>query len=228
MMKNFILCCAALMSLCSTAAVTLQQKKCPGNGNTLLEIKNPLLSVTIEPAYGGRIRSFIPAATNHEEVYLSTDLKGGFCEQLITGSRYNRELGTAANQYKIVKNTPQEVIVQCSYTITAGDLKGMVFRRTYSVKDAVAALGVEWTITNKSGKTQGLSPWMRNITTGYDQNNIIIEKAPLDSDSSIMLKCGAFRKTASGADTFLEPARNWFSRVPKAPAKDKKNSQLHL
>ena len=71
MMKNLILCCAALMSLCSTAAVTLQQKKCPGSGNTLLEIKNPLLSVTIEPAYGGRIRSFIPAATNHEEVLLT-------------------------------------------------------------------------------------------------------------------------------------------------------------
>ncbi len=222
MMKNLILCGAALMSLCSTAAVTLQQKKCPGNGNTLLEIKNPLLSVTIEPAYGGRIRSFIPAATNHEEVYLSTDLKGGFCEQLITGSSYNRELGTAANQYKIVKNTPQEVIVQCSYTITKGNLKGMEFQRTYSVKDNAAALGVAWTITNKTGKTQGLSPWMRNITTGYDQKNITTGKASLDSDSSIMLKCGAFRKTASGADTFLEPARNWFSRVPKAPAKDKK------
>ena len=210
------------MSLCAGAAVTLQQKKCPFNGNTLLEIKNPLLTVTIEPEYGGRVRNFIPAASNHEEVYLSADKKGGFCEQLITGSSYNRELGTAANQYKIIKNTPGEIVVQCSYTITRGDMKGMVFQRTFTVRDDTAAMGVEWKITNRTGKTQGISPWIRNIVTGYDQDNITTGKAPLDSDSSVMLKCGAFRKVASGADTFIEPARNWFSRVPKNPSKEKK------
>ena len=137
-MKKLILFAIALASLQSFAAVTLNKTKCPATGNELLTLKNSLLSVTIEPGWGGRVRSFIPAASNHEEVYLSSDYKGGMCEQLITGSSYNRELGAAANQYKIVKNTPEEIVIICSYEITKGDLKGMLFQRRFSIKDNTA------------------------------------------------------------------------------------------
>lgn len=212
---------AAVFGMQAMAVVTVSRGKNSKFGYDMVEMKNSLLKVVINCDRGGILHSFVPVNSRHEEAYISADNKGGMCEHILAGSKYNREISFSPYKTVIEKNTPEKAVVSCSYRMKHGELEGLEFRKIYTMEADSAVLQVDWQIINHSAKHHGLSPWVRNIVTGYDQEAITAGKAPLDSDSSLMLTCGAFRKVASPADTFLEPARNWFSRVPKVPGKGK-------
>ncbi|MBO7328517.1 MAG: DUF4091 domain-containing protein [Lentisphaeria bacterium] len=221
MKRFFVYMAVGVLALNCAAQVVLTETKNVKTGAKMLVLKNPLLSVKLNCSRGGMLESFIPANSGHEEVYISADNKGGMCEHIIAGSDQNRELSFSPYHTEIIKNTPEEAVICFSYRMKSGKLKDIEFQKIYTFPADAAVLAVEWKIINHSAENKGVSPWIRNIVTGYDQDNITAGKAGLDSDSSIMLQCGAFRKTASAADAFFEPARNWFSRIPKVPAEGK-------
>ena len=221
MKKIIFLGVVILFAMNTFATVQLAYEKNKKTGQKLVVLKNSLLTAVINSDRGGMLESFIPINSNHEEVYISSDNKGGMCEHIIAGSNQNREVSFSPYKMKIVEQSPVKVVVSFSYLMKSGKLKDIEFIKTYTMVADSATLEVHWTIKNHTSQHQGVSPWIRNIVTGYDQDNITIGKAPLDSDSSVMLTCGAFRKVASAADGFFEPVRNWFSRVPKNPTKGK-------
>ncbi|MBR7131201.1 MAG: hypothetical protein IKC82_04350, partial [Lentisphaeria bacterium] len=197
MRKVFSLTLAVLFGVQVMAGVSVSRYKSSKSGHEMLEMKNSLLKVVINCDRGGILQSFIPVNSRHEEVYISADNKGGMCEHILAGSKYNREISFSPYKTDIVKNTPDEVVVSCSYRMKSGELEGLEFRKIYTMDSGSAVLQVDWQIINHSAKHHGVSPWIRNIVTGYDQDAITAGKAPLDSDSSLMLTCGAFRKVAS-------------------------------
>lgn len=221
-MKKFFVYIIAVLSLLNCAAgVVVSETKSEKTGNRMLILKNPLLTVAIDCDRGGMLHSFVPVNSGHNEVYISSDNKGGACEHILAGSNQNREISYSPYRTDILKNTAEEVIVRCSYQLKSGELKDVEFQKFYKMTGDSASLAVEWKIINHTERRIGISPWIRNIVTGYDQDNITAGKVALDSDSSVMLECGAFRKVASAADGFFEPARNWFARVPKKVEKGK-------
>ena len=221
-MKNFSVYIITVVTLLNCAAgVVVSENKSEKTGNRMLILKNPLLTVAIDCDRGGMLHSFIPVNSGHDEVYISSDNKGGACEHLLAGSNQNREISFSPYKTDILMNTPEKAIIRCSYRLKSGELKDVEFQKFYTMTGDSASLAVEWKIINHTERRIGISPWIRNIVTGYDQDNITAGKAPLDSDSSVMLECGAFRKVASAADGFFEPARNWFARVPKKVEKGK-------
>lgn len=221
MRKFSVILAVTMMILSGFAGITVSEEKSSKTGSVMLVMKNPLLTVAINRDRGGILYSFIPANTTREEVYISSDNKGGMCEHLLAGSSQNREISFSPHRMEFLEKTPEKVVVSFAYRMTSGELKDVEFQKIYTMTGDSAALGVEWKIINHTDRRLGLSPWIRNIVTAYDQLRVTSGQAPLDSDSSVMLQCGAFRKVASAADGFFEPARNWFSRVPKVPEEGK-------
>ena len=86
-MKNFSVYIITVVTLLNCAAgVVVSENKSEKTGNRMLILKNPLLTVAIDCDRGGMLHSFIPVNSGHDEVYISSDNKGGTCEHLLAGS----------------------------------------------------------------------------------------------------------------------------------------------
>ena len=218
-MKKTLLITFALL-LGGGLSAQMSMKELPPDqfrGRTI-ELRNPLLTVTIGRDQGGMVRNFIPAVSNHDEVFSNDRSRSFFCRMRVAEMNSNESGELNGNgEVRIVKNTPQEIIVSCVYKMKSGRFKDVEFEQTHTMKADSALLASAWKITNRSKETVTLTPWIQNIASGHRPPQIQFGAKGLDTDTSIMLKCGAFRKLASGADCFVEPARNWFARVPKKP-----------
>ena len=214
---------ALLLGGALSAQVTMKNLPAEKNRGRLIELKNPFLSVMINVDKAGLVDSFIPAGSGHEEVYVNSAQRCSFGEFRPPEMSYNElhELYATPAVCRIVKNTPEEVRVTCTSRIPAGRCGGLELTLTHVMKADSAVLYSSWTLTNRSNENRTLLPWIRNIVSGYRPPQIQFGSKGLDTDSSIMLPCGTYRKLASESDFFVEPARNWFARVPKVPSPEK-------
>ena len=192
-------------------------------GGRRIVLQNKLLAVTIDLDRGGIVTSFVPANSGHDEVFSNSAQRQSFCRMHLAGlsNAASGKLASAKADFKVLKETAEETVVRCTVPVEDAKLGKLEFQQGYTLKADSAVLYVSWKITNRSGETKTLTPWHKNIVSGYKPPNIQFGSKGLDTDTSIMLSCGAFRKLASGADCFVEPARNWFARVPKRPGPDK-------
>ena len=224
MKKTTWLMMAASMTLagCSSVQVTTNELPADKFCGPRIELKNPFLTVTIDKERGGQIRNFIPASTGHDEVFSNPLSRSFFCRTRIAemNASEGKELNGKAD-VRIVKNDSQGIVVSCVNPIKSGRFAGLESEQIYTMTPDSASISVVWKITNRSKETKTLTPWIQNIASGYRPPQIQFGAEGLDTDTSIMLECGAFRKLASGADCFVDPARNWFARVPKKPGPGK-------
>lgn len=224
MKKTTILCLtAALASGVVSAQVTLKDQPGIKGSDHCLFLSNPYLTVRINISKNGAVDQFIPANTNHDEVFSNQKVRYSFGYMRPSEMTYGEQHAmhkTPAN-YKIVKNTPDEVTIRCSYRVPTGRCAGLEYQMEHTMLADSAALYTNVKIINHAKETRTLVPWLRNIVSGYRPPQIQFDQAGLDTESSLILKEGTFRKPATETDCFVEPARNWFARVPKAPSKEK-------
>ena len=211
--------------LCAGCQSQKNWKELPADqtGGRRIVLQNKLLAVTIDLDRGGIVTSFIPANTGHDEVFSNPSVRHSFCRMHLAGlsNAASGKLASARAEFKVIEDTPEETVVRCTVPVDDGKLGKLEFQQEYTLKADSAVLYVSWKITNRSGEPKILTPWHKNIVSGYKPPAVQFGSQGLDTDTSIMLECGAFRKLASGADCFVEPARNWFARVPKEPAPDR-------
>ena len=92
MKKIIFLGVVILFAMNAFATVQVTYGKNPKTGHKQVILKNSLLTAVINSDRGGMLESFIPINSKHEEVYISSDNKGGMCEHIIAGSNQNREV----------------------------------------------------------------------------------------------------------------------------------------
>lgn len=220
MKKSQFLIPALLISVFTLTAkeeVTVSREANPNFKAQDVVLENPYLRVGITTGRGGIIREFKDKITGFDSAILTVREKlGGYAEQRLGGEPYNNGFNNAEVSLKFLKQTPEEVVLECSKRMTDEKHKyfDVEFQNIYTMKNDRASLGVCWKIINHRKTPVRVAPWVRNILKDYTGAKTMKECGAMTSGTSMATEFGATHRKKSHSDFFTFPARNWIAQVP--------------
>ncbi len=152
--------------LISNAAVTLKEKKI--GGKTAFDVSTSRFNLTISPARGGAITAF-EDKLDKKQLIIQKHFNGLFVDHFQCQPWPGEAMETPYS-YKVLKNTPQEAIIELSYTFvgkyrgnTYPQIAGVKLVKQYIIRAGHPGVICKVTINATENKSMVYGYWQQNI-----------------------------------------------------------------
>lgn len=167
--SKFIIFMMVFNSFYIKCDVFLKEKELP-SGITHIIVKNEYFYLEFAPEIGGSAISFKTKNSDREWCYPKTGVVfGGLFKDNFVGQAYPGELPLAKYEYKILKETPDEIIIRFQ-TLTKDEI--IVYKNIYIFSES-PIIKVDFGMENRSNQTivRGLWPKFDIYISGKKENN---------------------------------------------------------
>lgn len=152
--------------LISNAAVSLKEKKV--NGKTEFDVSTARFNLTISPARGGAITAF-EDKLDKKQLVIQKMFNGLFVDHFQCQAWPGEAMEKPYN-YKVIKNTPEEVVIELSYTFEGKfrvdvhpQIKDVKLVKQFIIKAGHPGVICKVTVSALPGKSMLYGYWQQNI-----------------------------------------------------------------